>query len=64
MDVETGEERRLTDHGRVREAVRTPAWSPSGDRVAYERIETTGAIWLVELRGAAASGPLAAARQD
>jgi Tol biopolymer transport system component/DNA-binding winged helix-turn-helix (wHTH) protein len=63
MDVETGEERRLTDHGRVREAVRTPAWSPAGDRVAYERIETTGAVWLVELRGAAPPESLAA-RQD
>jgi hypothetical protein len=48
-DVESGEERRLTDHGRVRDAVRTPAWSPSGDRVAYERIETTGSIWLIDL---------------
>jgi Tol biopolymer transport system component/DNA-binding winged helix-turn-helix (wHTH) protein len=64
MDVETGEERRLTDHGRVRDAVRTPAWSPSGDRVAYERIETTGAVWLIELRGPAAAGMLALARQD
>ena len=64
MDVETGEERRLTDHGRVREAVRTPAWAPSGDRVAYERLETTGAVWLVELRGSSPSEPLAAARQD
>jgi Tol biopolymer transport system component/DNA-binding winged helix-turn-helix (wHTH) protein len=64
MDVETGEERRLTDHGRVRDAVRTPAWSPSGDRVAYERLETTGAVWLVELRGSAPSAAPAAARQD
>jgi Tol biopolymer transport system component len=30
MDVATGEERRLTDHGRVRDAVRTPAWSATG----------------------------------
>jgi Tol biopolymer transport system component len=64
MDVETGEERRLTDHGRVRHAVRTPAWSPSGDRVAYERLETTGAVWLIELRGPSAAGTLALARQD
>jgi Tol biopolymer transport system component/DNA-binding winged helix-turn-helix (wHTH) protein len=49
MDVESGEERRLTDHGRVRDAVRTPAWSPAGDRVAYERIEVAGAVWLIDL---------------
>jgi Tol biopolymer transport system component len=63
MDVETGEERRLTDHGRVRDAVRTPAWSPSGDRVAYERLETTGAVWLVELRGSSPT-EATASRQD
>jgi Tol biopolymer transport system component/DNA-binding winged helix-turn-helix (wHTH) protein len=49
MDVETGEERRLTDHGRVRDAVRTPAWSATGDRIAYERIEASGAIWVLDL---------------
>jgi len=64
MDVETGEERRLTDHGRVRDAVRTPAWSPTGDRVAYERIETTGAVWLIELRPGSAHETLALARQN
>ena len=50
MDVETGEERRLTDHGRVRDAVRTPAWSPAGDRVAYERLEASGAVWVLDLQ--------------
>ena len=54
MDVESGEERRLTDHGRVRDAVRTPAWSPAGDRVAYERLEASGAVWVIELRAPAA----------
>ena len=49
MDVESGEERRLTDHGRVRDAVRTPAWSPAGDLVAYERLEASGAVWIIEL---------------
>ncbi len=53
MDVESGEERRLTDHGRVRDAVRTPAWSPAGDRIAYERIEVSGAVWVIDLRTAA-----------
>ena len=48
MDVTSGEERRLTDHARVRDAVLTPAWSPAGDRVAYERIEVSGAVWLIE----------------
>jgi Tol biopolymer transport system component len=49
MDVESGEERRLTDHGRVRDSVRTPAWSPAGNLVAYERLETSGAVWLMDL---------------
>ena len=48
-DVESGEERRLTDHGRVRDSVRTPAWSPAGDLVAYERLEALGAVWLMDL---------------
>ena len=48
-DVESGEERRLTDHGRVRDSVRTPAWSPRGDLVAYERLEAWGAVWLMDL---------------
>jgi len=50
MDVESGEERRLTDHGRVRDAVRTPAWSPAGDRIAYERLEASGAVWVLDLQ--------------
>jgi dipeptidyl aminopeptidase/acylaminoacyl peptidase len=49
MDVESGEERRLTDYGRVRGGVRTPVWSPAGDRIAYERLETSGAVWVLDL---------------
>jgi hypothetical protein len=48
-DVETGEERRLTDHARVREAVRTPAWSARGDLVAYERLDAASAVWVLDL---------------
>jgi Tol biopolymer transport system component len=50
-NVETGEERRLTDLGRVRDSVRTPAWSPAGDRIAYERTEITSGIWVFDLAG-------------
>jgi hypothetical protein len=50
MNVATGEERRLTDHARVRDAVRTPAWSPAGDRIAYERLEAASAVWVFELQ--------------
>jgi TolB protein len=50
MNVETGEERRLTDHARVRDAVRTPAWAPAGDRIAYERLEVTSGVWVLDLR--------------
>jgi Tol biopolymer transport system component/DNA-binding winged helix-turn-helix (wHTH) protein len=49
MDVASGEEHRLTDQGRVRDAVRTPAWSPVGDRIAYEQVEVTAGVWVVDL---------------
>jgi Tol biopolymer transport system component/DNA-binding winged helix-turn-helix (wHTH) protein len=49
IDVETGEERRLTDQGRVRDVVRTPAWSSRGDTVAYERLQAESAVWVLEL---------------
>ena len=40
--------RRLTDNSQGRTFLRYPAWSPTGDRIVYERSETTGNIWLLE----------------
>jgi Tol biopolymer transport system component/serine/threonine protein kinase len=45
----TRKQTRLTDHTRLSAYVRTPAFSPRGDRVVYEYAETTGNIWLVDL---------------
>jgi Tol biopolymer transport system component/DNA-binding winged helix-turn-helix (wHTH) protein len=44
-----GEERRLTDYTDVRTFVRYPAWSPQGDRIAYERTEMKADLWVMEL---------------
>jgi len=59
IDVATGEERRLTDEGRVRDAVRTPTWSARGDTIAYERLQAESAVWVLDLAvpGARAGAP-------
>lgn len=44
----TRQQRRLTDHARLNTYVRTPAWSPQGDRIVYEYAETTGNIWMID----------------
>ncbi len=44
-----GSEHRLTDYTSRSSYVRYPAWSPRGDRIAYEYTETTGNIWLMAL---------------
>ena len=64
MDVETGEERRLTDHGRVRDAVRTPAWSPSGDPRRLRADRDDGRRLADRAARAAGCRTLALARQD
>jgi dipeptidyl aminopeptidase/acylaminoacyl peptidase len=44
----TRDQRRITDHRRLNAYVRTPAWSPRGDRIVYEYSETTGNVWMIE----------------
>ena len=46
----TKEERRLTDYKKLNSFVRYPSWSPKGDRVAYEYSETTGNVWVADLK--------------
>jgi TolB protein len=38
----------LTDNAQRRTFLRYPAWSPRGDRIVYERAETTGNVWLLD----------------
>ena len=46
----TKEQRRLTDYKKLNSFVRYPSWSPKGDQVVYEYSETTGNIWVAELK--------------
>ena len=47
----SGRVEKVTDHGGdLGVFVRSPAWSPLGDQIVYERRDTTGDIWLAHLR--------------
>ena len=46
----TKEQKQLTNFTKPNSNVRYPAWSPTGDRVAYEYSETNGNIWMIELK--------------
>jgi len=46
----TGAVRQLTNFTKLNSYVRYPAWSPLNDKIAYEYSETTGNIWMVELK--------------
>lgn len=44
----TREKKQLTSHRTLRTFVRYPAWSPKGDRIVYEFVETKGNIFAAE----------------
>ncbi len=46
-----GPARRLTENGRPRTFLRYPVWSPKGDRIVFERSETTGNVWVLDPAG-------------
>jgi Tol biopolymer transport system component/DNA-binding winged helix-turn-helix (wHTH) protein len=46
----TREEKQLTNFTKLNSYVRYPAWSPANDKIAYEYAETTGNIWMIELK--------------
>lgn len=46
----TKEQKQLTNFTKLNSYVRYTAWSPAGDRVAYEYAETNGNIWMIELK--------------
>jgi TolB protein len=46
----TKEEKQLTDYKKWSAFVRYPSWSPLGNQIVYEYAETTGDIWMVEVK--------------
>jgi Tol biopolymer transport system component/predicted Ser/Thr protein kinase len=45
-----GRQKQLTNYTELNSFVRYPAWSPLGNQIVYEYAETTGNIWLLELK--------------
>jgi Tol biopolymer transport system component/DNA-binding winged helix-turn-helix (wHTH) protein len=43
-------QKQVTPYTKPNIYVRYPAWSPRGDQIVYEYAETTGNIWLMELK--------------
>ena len=43
-------QKQLTNYSKLNSFVRYPTWSPSGNQIVYEYAETTGNVWLVELK--------------
>jgi Tol biopolymer transport system component/DNA-binding winged helix-turn-helix (wHTH) protein len=45
-----GAQKQLTNYTKPHLYVRYPAWSPRGNQIVYEYAETTGNIWMMELK--------------
>jgi eukaryotic-like serine/threonine-protein kinase len=50
ISLSTKTQKQLTNYTKLNSFVRYPAWSPLGNQVVYEYAETTGNIWLLELK--------------
>ena len=46
----TKEQKRITNLAKLNSFVRYPTWSPLNDKVAFEYSETTGNIWIADLK--------------
>ena len=46
----TKEQKQLTHYSKFNAFVRYPAWSPSGNQIVYEYAETTGNVWVMEMK--------------
>ncbi len=47
---DTKEQKQLTNYTKLNAFVRYPEWSPLGNQIVYEYAETSGNIWLLELK--------------
>jgi Tol biopolymer transport system component len=43
-------EKQVTHYKKLNAFVRYPSWSPLGNQIAYEYAETTGNIWMIEVK--------------
>ncbi|MFN0122743.1 MAG: winged helix-turn-helix domain-containing protein [Blastocatellia bacterium] len=50
VDRHTKQQQQLTQYETPNSYVRYPAWSPRGDQIVYEYAETTGNVWMFELK--------------
>ena len=48
--LSTKSEKQLTHHTSSNHYVRYPTWSPLGNQIVYEYGESTGSVWLMELK--------------
>ena len=46
----TREQKQLTHYSKFNAFVRYPAWSPLGNQIVYEYAETTGNVWVMEMK--------------
>jgi Tol biopolymer transport system component/DNA-binding winged helix-turn-helix (wHTH) protein len=46
----TKKQKRVTAYSKPNAYLRSPAWSPLGDRIVYEYTESAGNIWIMELK--------------
>jgi TolB protein len=50
VSMTTKEQEQLTKNTNQNSVMRYPTWSPSGNQIIYDYSETTGNIWLMELK--------------
>lgn len=48
--IDTKEIKQLTDYKNLNSYVRSPSWSPLNNQIVYEYAETTGNVWMIELK--------------
>jgi len=46
----TKKQQQVTNYSALNEYMRYPAWSPLGNQIVFEKAETTGNIWLIDLK--------------